>query len=118
MFCLSFRLYQSHITTTAYTIQVLPGFHQAAALKYLAQGHSHDKTQKIQCSSNPRPLDYESNTLPMSNVRHCGNGRNTTKQRFLLFQHRLLPFLSLWTAVQFKISVYYTVFIRDQRPYL
>ena len=36
------------------------------ALKCLAQGHSHEKTQRIQCSSNPGPLDYESNTLPLS----------------------------------------------------
>ena len=38
------------------------------ALKCLAQGHSHEKTQRIQCGSNPRPLDYESNTLPLSHV--------------------------------------------------
>ena len=34
------------------------------ALKYLA----HEKTQRIQCGSNPGPLDYESNTLPLSHV--------------------------------------------------
>ena len=38
------------------------------ALKCLAQGHSHEKTQRIQCGSNPGPLDYESNTLPLSHV--------------------------------------------------
>ena len=38
------------------------------ALKCLAQGHSHEKTQRIQCGSNPGPLDYESNTLPQSHV--------------------------------------------------
>ena len=36
------------------------------ALKCLAQGHSHEKTQRIQCGSNPGPLDCESNTLQMS----------------------------------------------------
>ena len=36
------------------------------ALKCLAQGHSHEKTQRIQCGSNPGPLDYELNTLPLS----------------------------------------------------
>ena len=35
------------------------------ALKCLAQGHSHEKTQ---CGSNPGPLDYVSNTLPLSHV--------------------------------------------------
>ena len=38
------------------------------ALKCLAQGHSHEKTQRIQCGSNPGPLDYESNTLPLGHV--------------------------------------------------
>ena len=38
------------------------------ALKCLAQGHSHEKTQRIQCGSNPGPLDYESKTLPLSHV--------------------------------------------------
>ena len=38
------------------------------ALKCLAQGHSHEKTQRIQCGSNPGPLDYESNTLPLSHA--------------------------------------------------
>ena len=41
------------------------------ALKYLAQGHSHEKTQEP--GSNPGPLDYESNTLPLSHVGpYCG----------------------------------------------
>ena len=42
------------------------------ALKCLAQGHSHEKTQRIQCGSNPGPLDYESNTLPLSHVGPFG----------------------------------------------
>ena len=42
------------------------------ALKCLAKGHSHEKTQRIQWGSNPGPLDYESNTLPLS---HVGPGR-------------------------------------------
>ena len=37
-------------------------------LKCLAQGHSHEKTRRIQCGSNPGPLDYESNTLPLSHM--------------------------------------------------
>ena len=38
------------------------------ALNSLARGHSHEKIQKIQCGSNPGPLDYESNTLPRSHA--------------------------------------------------
>ena len=38
------------------------------ALKCLAQGHSHKKTQRIQCGSNPGPLDCKSSTLPLSHV--------------------------------------------------
>ena len=38
------------------------------ALKCLAQGHSHEKTQRIQCGSNPGPLDCKSNTLPLNHV--------------------------------------------------
>ena len=38
------------------------------ALTFLAEGHSYNKTQRIQCGSNPGPLDYESNTLPMSHT--------------------------------------------------
>ena len=37
-------------------------------LKCLAQGHSHEKTQRIQCGSNSGPLDYKSNTLPLGHV--------------------------------------------------
>ena len=42
------------------------------ALKSHAQGHSHEKTQRIQCGSNPGPLDYESNTLPLSHAGYKG----------------------------------------------
>ena len=38
------------------------------ALKCLAQAHSPEKTQRIQCGSNPGSLDYESNTLPLSHL--------------------------------------------------
>ena len=48
------------------------------ALKCLAQGHSHEKTQRIHCGLNPGPLDYESNPL-----QHNPN-----------FQHQGFPFLS------------------------
>ena len=49
------------------------------ALKCLVQELSHEKTQRIQCSSNPGPLDYESNTLPLSHVgptHMFSNGRD------------------------------------------
>ena len=38
------------------------------ALKCLAQGHFHEKAQRIQWGSNTGPLDYESNTLALSHV--------------------------------------------------
>ena len=65
-----FQQYFNHITATAHTIDVFPAFQQywAGAQKCLAQGHSHEKTQRIQCSSNPGHLDYKSYTLPLSHV--------------------------------------------------
>ena len=51
----------SHYSCLSWVSQVL-----GWALKCLAQGHSHEKTQRIQCGSNPGPLDYDSNTLPLS----------------------------------------------------
>ena len=36
------------------------------ALKCLAHGHSHEKTQTIQCGSNPGPLKNDSNALPLN----------------------------------------------------
>ena len=61
------------------------------ALKCLAQGHSHEKTKRIQCSSNPGPLDYESNTLPLSHVRPAhANGDKT--QALLTLYHTISPF--------------------------
>ena len=38
------------------------------ALKCLAQGHSDEKTQRLKHGSNPGPLDYETNTLPLSHM--------------------------------------------------
>ena len=46
------------------------------ALRCLAQGYSHEKTQRTQCGSNPGPPDYESNTLPLS---HVGPVKNVQK---------------------------------------
>ena len=60
---------QSYLATVL-IIHVFPGFHQyqAGALKSLNQGHSLEKTQRIQCGSNPRPLGYELNTSPLSHA--------------------------------------------------
>ena len=60
----------SHITATAHIVHVFSWVLPVLgwALKCLAQGHSHEKTQGIQCGSNPGPLDYESNTLPLSHA--------------------------------------------------
>ena len=41
------------------------------ALKCLARGHSYEKNQRIQCGSNPGPLDYKSNTLPLGRAGPC-----------------------------------------------
>ena len=67
-------------------VSPVPGW----ALKCLAQGHSYEKTQRIQCGSNPGPLDYESkNTLPPS---HAG--------RFLHDKGWLVNWLnSIYTAL-------------------
>ena len=61
------------------------------ALNCLAQGHSHEKTQRIQCSSNPGPLDYESNTLPRSHARpdQTEGVENTVEEEKLLVSSTL-----------------------------
>ena len=51
------------------------------ALKCLAQGQSHEKTQMIQCGSNPGPLHYESNTPPLG---HAGPYEGWWIQLFML----------------------------------
>ena len=53
----------SHYSCLSWVSPVL-----GSALKCLAQGHSHKKTQRIQCGSNQGPLDCKSNTLPLSHV--------------------------------------------------
>ena len=57
-----FQHYFSHIMAAAYITHAYSGFHQyyneAGALKCLAKRHSHEKIQRIQCSSNQGPLDY------------------------------------------------------------
>ena len=66
-----FQQYFSHIIMTVHFIHLFPGFHQyskAWPLKCLVQGHSHEKTQRIQCGSNTGPLDYKSDTLPHSHA--------------------------------------------------
>ena len=69
------------------------------ALKCLAQGHSHEKTQRIQCGSNPGPLDYKSNTLPLG---HAGP----------------LQTLSFWTSLKFVVwERVKCVFFLSQQPY-
>ena len=80
------------------------------ALKCLAQGHSHKKTKPIQWGSNPGPLDYKSNTLPLSHVgpfpkqalastclqymsfeNTVGKGEIAHNKQFLLFPQCFLP---------------------------
>ena len=73
------------------------------ALKCLAQGHSHEKIQRIQCGSNPGPLDYESNTLPLHHAgptvlkekayeNLLGKEENAGNQQCILFTHCFLYF--------------------------
>ena len=60
-------------------VSPVPGW----ALKCLAQGHSHEKTQRIQCGSNPGPLDYESNTPPLSHVGPVDKGDNRINANYV-----------------------------------
>ena len=50
---------------TLFTFPEFPDY-WAWALNRLAQGHNYKKLKRIQCGSNPGPLDYKSNTLPLS----------------------------------------------------
>ena len=90
-----FQQYFSHITATGHIINVFPGFHQhqAGTLKCLAQGHSHEKNQRIQCGSNPGLIDYESNTLPQSHAAPIASPwmYNTKQVPKLLWIHKNLP---------------------------
>ena len=56
-------------------------------IQCLAQGHSHEKTQRIQCGSNPGPLEYESNTLPLSHVGTFIKTRNNSRFQNNAFTH-------------------------------
>ena len=85
------------------------------ALKCLAQGHSHEKTQRIRCCLNPGPLDYESNTLPLSHASPSHGFVNSCPinvmfslwdpniksiiSEFLVQQQQLLPLL-FWSKIQ------------------
>ena len=59
----SYQCDSSHYSCLSLVSSVL-----GRALKCLAKGHSHEKTQRIQCGSNPGPLDYKSKTLPLSHA--------------------------------------------------
>ena len=96
----------SHITATAHIIHVLLGFTSTrlGALKCLAQGHSHEKTQRVQCGSNPEPLEYVSNTLPLSHV-----GPSSIENQVLTTYTNLSRFC-------FLLSGNYTFFFRFRVP--
>ena len=74
------------------------------ALKCLAQGHSHEKTPRIQCSSNPGPLDYESNTLPLS---HSGPSSLFSCNLLTSVMHSLLK--SKTTAPNFLERIHLSI---------
>ena len=84
-----FQQYFSHITATVHMVHVFPGFHQyqAGALKCFAQGHSNEKTQRIQSGSNPGPLEYESNTLPLSHAGAPDIYRTKTDITLIFLEH-------------------------------
>ena len=67
-----FQQYFSHITATVHIIHVFPGFSSTGTrlglLSVLPKDPPMKKTQRIQCRSNPGPLDNESNTLPLSHA--------------------------------------------------
>ena len=98
---------------------VFPGFHQyqAGALNCLAQGHSHEKTKRIQCDSTPGPPALrvkhfipESLRTPYLTLCHTtttfdaleenaflkkknvGKEENAGNQHFLLFPHFFLSY--------------------------
>ena len=92
---------------TAHIIHVFSGFLQylAGALKcLLAQGHSHKNSRGlIQCGLNPGPLDFKSNTLPLS---HAGpirrKSRKSEYSSFLLSHNDLYP---PFTKIYFMLSM-------------
>ena len=70
----------STVFQSYHIIHVFPGFHQyyAGLWNVLLKDTPTKKTQRIQCGSNPGPVDYESNTLPLSHVgprKQCGKRR-------------------------------------------
>ena len=72
------------------------------ALKCLAQRHSHEKTQRIQCGLNPGPLDYKSNTLQLS---HAGPRQQEAAQSIDIYrQQEAVQFIYIYRqqeALQF-----------------
>ena len=102
-----FQQYFSHITATAHIIHVFLGFTSTRLGSEVSCPRTlpRKKTQRIQCGSNPGPLDYESNTLPLGhagplNVTQnmkvvflrieniVGKEENAGYQHFLLFPQR------------------------------
>ena len=78
------------------------------ALKCLAQGHSHEKTQRIQCGSNPGSLDYKSNTFPLGHSGPLEKKKMLqTDINFCLFPNKLM-FLK---ADFLKVKKIYTTFL-------
>ena len=64
-----FYQYFSHITATAHIIHAFLGFTSTRLGSEVSCPRTLPrKNQRIQCGSNPGPLDYESNTLPLSHM--------------------------------------------------
>ena len=94
-----FQQYFSHITATAHIIHVFLGF--TSTWLELWSVLPKEKIQRIQCGSNPGPLDYESNTLSLSHTgsrffvcclnlkgwdKHCH--KKLLNFRFYFYQHK------------------------------
>ena len=110
-----FQQYFIHITATVHIIHVFPGFH-----KYLAgaQIHSHEKTQRIQCGSNSGPLDYQSNTLPLSHAGTPGllwmTKPHRTPSLIIYLDHMIctIQFFNLLPAFSPFLTMFSTIYNR------
>ena len=110
--------YFSYITGTSHNIHVFSRFQQykAGPLNCLYQGHSNEKSRRIQCGSNPGHLGYIKNFTTAQRMIQIFNdykkqslvftahqkkafenivekGENAGKQHFLLFPQCFLPCL-------------------------
>ena len=93
-------------------VSPVPGW----ALKCLAQGHSHEKTQRIQYGLKLGPLDYESNTLPLSQTLNlfqnkpwflcvCSTGVQLLVMSTFSFSHTVFSPFAEFSAISMKPKI-------------